>query len=99
MPPPSQSTEIEVEVVEIDGIAPVDAARASGEADAPRGSFGRGWQQARQFDPRRIKLRWWPLWVLGAIVAVVLFLTLGLAAAIVLLVLRLVSGLLRNLLR
>lgn len=99
MPPPSESTEIEVEVVEIDGMTAASASGRSEDHEAPRHSFEGAWRQARHFDLRRIKPRWWPLWVMAALVALAIVMTLGVATAIAFLLVRLAWRLLGRLFR
>lgn len=99
MPHPSESTEIEVEVVEIDGITALPASPPRDDREPPRASFEGTWRQARHFDLRRIKPRWWPLWLIAASVALVLLMTLGVVAAIAFMIVRLVWRLLGRLFR
>ena len=80
---------IEAEVLEIDGSPPANPPEpeAAPRRDDP-------WQAMRG---RVIKLdrRWWPLWVLLGIVALVLALTVGVVVAAVVIVLKLIGGVLR----
>ena len=69
---------IEVEVVEIDGIAQVPAASIPREPS--RGSSFNWQKWVGRIS--RLDARWWPLWVLLGTVAVVFALTIGLVAAI-----------------
>lgn len=82
----NEVTEIEVEVLEIDGIAPVVAQERSAESPQPQGD----WQDWRQWQGRvrRLDSRWWPLWLFLGIIAVGLALTVGLVIAVVFLILR-----------
>lgn len=91
--PNKDATEIEVEVVEIDGVTPVVTREDSAE-EAPR-------QDWRQWQGRvsRLDARWWPLWVLLGIIAVVLCLTLGLVIAAVYVVVRVSRKIVRAVLR
>lgn len=85
-----ESTDIEVEVVEIDGV--------TADAAEPLADHRREWGQYRG----RIRLldnRWWPLWVILGIVALVLFLTVGLLIGLVFLIVGLFVKLLRAILR
>jgi hypothetical protein len=84
-----EADEIEVEVVEVDGVAPV-ASAAPQETDARSRWHGR---------LRRLDSRWWPLWVVLGGIALSLLLTLGVVVALVFVALRLVSRLLRALFR
>jgi hypothetical protein len=92
----SEATEIEVEVVEVDGVAPVTAAAPPDETETRSGwQDWRGWQgRVRTLDSR-----WWPLWVLLGAIALFLLLTLGLVIALVFVTVRLVSRMLRALVR
>ena len=77
---------IEVEVVEIDGIAPVSApAQEDQEASGP------DWQKW-QGRIRRLDARWWPLWVLLGIVLVFLALTIGLVSGVIYIVYRIIRS-------
>ena len=80
-----EATEIEVEVVEIDGVAPL-ARKVPAEESQTRGD----WQDWRQWQGkvRTLDSRWWPLWVFLGIIALVLFLTVGVALAVVFLIVR-----------
>lgn len=81
---------IEVEVVAIDGIAPVAPARA---AEEPR---RRDW---RSLQGRIVKLdpKWWPLWVVLGTVAVFLALTVGVVVFAIWLVFAILRGIARAL--
>ncbi|MEI8037393.1 MAG: hypothetical protein WCJ14_03280 [Verrucomicrobiota bacterium] len=86
-----EPTDIEVEVVEIDGEVP--AAQA-----ARPGAEGRGdWQDWRSWHGRvrRLDSRWWPLWVLLGIMTAVLLVTVGLVLGVLFLVARGVMKILR----
>jgi hypothetical protein len=89
-------TEIEVEVVEIDGIAPA-APRDHAAQPPPRGD----WHDWRQWPGkvRRLDSRWWPLWVFLGIIALALALTLGLVLGVIFLVFRMLTNLVRAILR
>lgn len=99
-----EATEIEVEVVEIDGAAPIvahsrsrtDTAMDFDDEASPtsQGFRGRDWQQW-QGRIRTLDSRWWPLWVLLGIIAVLLLLTLGVVIAAIYLVLRVIKKILR----
>lgn len=93
-----QTTEIEVEVLEIDGVTPVAAApQRAAERTASRGD----WQDWRQWQSRvkRLDSRWWPLWCLLGIILIVLFLTVGLVIGVIFLVVRLLMNAVRALTR
>ena len=82
---------IEVEVVEVDGIT--QPARFEPTADAPQRQDWRQWQgRVRTFDSR-----WWPLWVLLGIIAVVLMLTVGVVVAVIFVIFRVLRGITRML--
>lgn len=99
-----EATEIEVEVVEIDGAAPIVAqSRPRADTDmnfddaaspTSQGFRGRDWQQW-QGRVRTLDSRWWPLWVLLGIIAVFLLLTLGVVIAAIYLILRVIRKILR----
>ncbi len=99
-----EATEIEVEVVEIDGAAPIVAqSRPRADTDmnfddetspSSQGFRGRDWQQW-QGRVRSLDSRWWPLWVLLGIIAVFLLLTLGVVIAAIYLILRVIRKILR----
>jgi hypothetical protein len=97
-----EATEIEVEVVEIDGAAPIVAQSRPrtdmdfGDEASPtsQGFRGRDWQQW-QGRIRTLDSRWWPLWVLLGIIAVFLLLTLGVVIAAIYLILRVIRKFLR----
>lgn len=91
--PNKDATEIEVEVVEIDGVAPA-VAREDRAEEAPRHDW-RQWQGRVS----RLDARWWPLWVLLGIIAVVLCLTLGLVIAAVYVVVRIFRKIVRAVVR
>ena len=94
---PEEPTTIEVEVVEIDGVAPLvpqvrAAADEAPEQDGP--SSWRGWQGRLA----TLDSRWWPLWVLLGSVALVVALTVGLVVGVVFLMFRLVLKIVRAIL-
>lgn len=88
-----EATEIEVEVVEIDGVN-TQMARTPESGPVPARGVWTGGMLPRAKWPR-----WWPLWVLAGALALGFALTFGLFIALivgaVLLVLRLVRALLR----
>jgi hypothetical protein len=67
-----EATEIEVEVVEIDGVTP--AVPQAGDEEQRSQKDWRQWQGRI----RKLDSRWWPLWVLLGIIALMLALTVGL---------------------
>ena len=90
---PEKPTEIEVEVVEIDGVAPMVPQRRAEDwppPDEERHDW-RGWQG------RLLKLdsRWWPLWVLLGSIALAVALAVGLVVGVIYLIFRLILKLLR----
>lgn len=91
-----EAREIEVEVVEVDGVVP---AAANDPAPEPRAQpEWRDWR-GLQGRVRTLDARWWPLWAVLGIIALFLLLTLGVVIAVVYLVLRLISRMLRALFR
>lgn len=94
---PEETKEIEVEVVEIDGIAPVAVPDRADES--PRG--GGDWPDWRQWQGKALKLdsRWWPLWVILGLIALVFLLTVGLVIAVVFVIVRLCLRLVRAVFR
>jgi hypothetical protein len=92
-----QSTEIEVEVVEIDGVTPVATRDRAVDHPPPRGD----WQDWRQWRGQvsRLDSRWWPLWVILGIIALSLFLTVGLVLGVVFVIIRLCLNFIRAILR
>lgn len=91
MPEPVQ--EIEVEVVEIDGAAPV----VTRDPEPVRGER-RDWRQW-QGRVRRLDSRWWPLWVILGIIAIALALTVGVVVGVIFVIVRLILNLIRAVLR
>ena len=83
---------IEVEVLEIDGAAPMPA-EPSEPAQDP------SWQKAWQGKVRTLDMRWWPLWVILGIAGVMLLLTVGLVVGSLVLVFRLINGIVGGILR
>lgn len=90
-----QGTEIEVEVVEIDGIVPAVPPDRHVRGAAARGD----WQDWRQWQGKvtRTDSRWWPLWVVLGTCAMVLVATAGLVVGVVFLILRGFARMLRRL--
>ena len=86
-------TEIEVEVLEIDGVAP---AVSRARADEPPPTQG-DWQDWRRWQgrARKIDARWWPLWVIPGILGLALLLTVGLVLGAVVLLVRLILKIIR----
>lgn len=85
---------IEVEVVEIDGAAPPVKVEPREEAPRQRPDW-QNWQGR----VRTLDARWWPLWVLLGVIAVVLLLTVGVVVGIVLVIFRILRGLVRAVIR
>ena len=85
---------IEVEVIAIDGVAPL--ATTGSHEETPR-----RWQDWQNWHGRIRKLdnRWWPLWVFLGVIAVALLLTVGVFVAIVFVIFRVLSGLVRAIFR
>ncbi len=86
---------IEVEVIEIDGVAP--AAKTASQEPPPEARW-QNWQKW-QGRVRQLDGRWWPLWVFLGAIALVLLLTVGLVVGVVFLVFRILTGILRAFLR
>ena len=88
-----EATEIEVEVVEIDGVTP-PAPQARAEESARQGG---DWQDWRQWPGRvtRLDSRWWPLWVFLGIIALALALTVGVVIGVIVLIFRILQGFVR----
>jgi len=94
---PEEPTAIEVEVLEIDGVAPmVPQVRAADgpSPDEERPSW-RGWQGRLA----TLDSRWWPLWVMLGSIASVIALTVGLVVGVIFLVFRIVLRIVRVILR
>ena len=83
---------IEAEVLEIDGSAPPPPREPQGEEQRSR---GRAPWDAFRGQVVRLDRRWWPLWVLLGVVALVLMLTVGLAVAVLVMVAKVIGGILR----
>jgi hypothetical protein len=91
-----EATEIEVEVVEIDGIAPAAPQTPSEETPQPQGHW-QGWYRW-QGRARKLDSRWWPLWVFLGIIALALALTVGVVIGVIFLVFRAIARLIRAIL-
>ena len=91
-----ESQAIEVEVVEIDGVAPVPAATQEESTGHSRQSW-QDWQNW-QGRVRKLDMRWLPLWIVLGAILLVLLLTVGLAIAIVFAIFRIIANILRGLL-
>jgi hypothetical protein len=91
-----ESTDIEVEVVEVDGMT-----QAAPKSRPAHTSQRNDWQDWRKFSGkiRTLDSRWWPLWVILGTVALALFLTVGLLVGAVVLIVGLFMKLLRAILR
>jgi hypothetical protein len=88
-----QTTEIEVEVLEIDGVTPVAAPPRTDEEAPPQAEW-HDWQNW-QGQVRRLDSRWWPLWVFLGIIAFILLITVGLVLGVIYLIARLLRGFVR----
>ncbi len=84
---------IEVEVVSVDGIAPVRPQPEDFSQEDPRAA---GWQdwQGWQGRVRQLDMRWWPLWVLLGLVLLFLLFTVGIVVGMLYLVWRIIRGVL-----
>jgi hypothetical protein len=85
---------IEVEVVAIDGATPPAAIERAAPGPAPR----QPWREART-RVLQLDSRWWPLWVLLGGLAIALFLTVGVALAVVYLIFRILKGIVNAIIR
>ena len=93
----NESQTIEVEVVEIDGAAP--SAKFTPRERPPLTSpnwlkWLKGLSWLRQLDRR-----WWPLWAVLATVGVFLLLTVGIVIGVIVVIFRVLSGVIRAILR
>lgn len=85
---------IEVEVLEIDGGVP--PATVSGWDDSPPSPPDSvSWQGA----VRTLDRRWWPLWIFLGIAVVSLMIAVGLVLAILFMIFKLLSGIVRLIFR
>jgi len=94
---PEEPTEIEVEVLEIDGVAPLVPQVRAADVPLPEGER-RDW---RNWQGRLLTLdsRWWPLWVLLGSIALVIALTVGLVVGVIYLIMRLILKIVRAILQ
>lgn len=84
---------IEVEVLEVDGVAPQPP------VDETPPEQSRSWQQGWQGRVKQLDMRWWPLWVILGVIALGLLLTVGVIVGVLLLVVKVIGGLVGSLLR
>lgn len=96
---PEEEKAIDVEVVEIDGVPPAPPA-ASYPYESERAGARRSREDWRQWQGRvrQLDMRWWPLWLFLGIIALFLILTVGVAAAILMIIFRIIRGILRAIL-
>ena len=100
-----EEQEIEVEVVEIDGVATVPpATRYSdpfSDTQSKGSAGGSTWQdwQKWQGRVRQLDMRWWPLWLFLGIIALFLLVTIGLIAAAIFLLIKISQTILRMIFR
>jgi len=86
---------IEVEVLEVDGVAPKPHVDEATPEQAQTDSWQQGWQgRVKQLD-----MRWWPLWVVLGVIAIGLLLTVGVIVAVLWLFLKIVGSLVGSVLR
>lgn len=85
---------VEVEVLAIDGVTPVTRS-AQDRTSAP----GPPWQQDIRSRILRLDSRWWPLWVVLGAIAVFLLLTVGVVVGVVYVGFRILSGIIRAIIR
>lgn len=85
---------IEVEVVEIDGVAPVPVSPHHAEEETARSGAGGDWNDWRNWQGRvrTLDMRWWPLWLLLGIILVVLLLTVGVVLGFFYVIYRIIRG-------
>ena len=81
---------IEVEVVSIDGLAPVHPQHEEEPAEESRQSW-QDWQNW-QGRVRQLDMRWWPLWVFLGIIFLILLFTVGIVLGVLYLVWRVIRG-------
>ena len=94
---PQEPQEIEVEVVDAGG--PSILVRDEPVSDVPeRDPQGRDWRRW-QGRVRTLDSRWWPLWVLLGIIAVMLALTIGVVVGTLYLILRAIRAVISAILR
>jgi hypothetical protein len=91
MTEPSQA--IEVEVLEIDGAAPI---QKFDRPDPARSSAPWIHWQSRV---GKLNRRWWPLWVLLGVILLVFMLTIGAVIGVVVLIFKILRGILRMIVR
>ena len=93
---PEEPTAIEVEVLEIDGVAPMVPQVRAGEGVPPEQErpTWRGWQGRLA----TLDSRWWPLWVVLGSIALVIALTVGLVVGVIFLIFRLILKIVRAIL-
>lgn len=84
---------IEVEVVEIDGVA-VEPRPVRGEKPDARGGIDWSVWQGRV---RRLDARWWPLWLVLGFIALVVAVAVGMCVAVVFVTWRIFKALLTGL--
>ncbi|MBK1881090.1 hypothetical protein JIN85_01615 [Luteolibacter pohnpeiensis] len=100
-----EQQEIEVEVVEIDGVA--TAPPAKGYSDPHHDPYSTGtsggwaWQDWQKWPGRvrQLDMRWWPLWLFLGIIALFLLVTIGLVAAAIFLLIKIAQIIFRGLSR
>lgn len=91
----TESQAIEVEVVEIDGVAP--PAKFESRHETPPSGQRQEWRQW-QSRIRKLDSRWWPLWVVLGTIAVFLLLTFGVVIGVLFVIAKIVRGILRAIL-
>jgi hypothetical protein len=91
---------IEVEVVEIDGIAPVPVSAPHEDNSAGRGPRENGnWNDWRNWQGRvrTLDMRWWPLWVILGIILLALLASVGVVVGFFYLIFAIIRGFMRAL--
>ncbi len=77
------SQAIEVEIVEIDGAAPIQKFENDGRASRPL-----PWKNRPVDFLGKLDRRWWPLWIFLGIILLALLLTVGLAVGLIMVIVK-----------
>jgi hypothetical protein len=88
-----QSQAIEVEVVEIDGAAPIQKFERHEQASSKQAQPWKNWQ-GRFFG--KLDRRWWPLWIFLGVILLVLLLTVGVVLGVIVLIFKILRGMIRT---
>jgi hypothetical protein len=84
------SQAIEVEIVEIDGAAPIQKFENDGRASRPQ-----PWKNRPVDFLGKLDRRWWPLWILLGIIVLALLLTVGLVVGVMVIIVKTLRRLIR----